>query len=122
MDKFFYDLEISLLKPEVRSSRDELDKLIADDFMEFGSSGGIYYKKDTVENLSLSVDKVQFTVSDFKARELSEDLVQTTFKTEKIINDVQKIISLRSSIWKRIGGNWQMIFHQGTVVSKQSNS
>jgi hypothetical protein len=24
--------------------------------------------------------------------------------------------SLRSSIWKRIDGRWQMLFHQGTVA------
>lgn len=114
LNKTFYELETSLLKPEVRSSREELDKLLADDFMEFGSSGNIYRKEDTLKNLPASSDKVEFSMGDFKVRQLSENLVLATFKTEKTINGVEKITSLRSSIWKKVGDEWQLFFHQGT--------
>jgi hypothetical protein len=43
--------EISLLKPEIRSSIESLSSLIADDFIEFGSSGRIYNKADVLEEL-----------------------------------------------------------------------
>ncbi len=32
-------LELALLEPEVRGSRQRLEALLADDFLEFGSSG-----------------------------------------------------------------------------------
>ena len=39
-------LERKLLDPDVRASSQELDRLIADDFVEFGSSGRIWNKRD----------------------------------------------------------------------------
>jgi hypothetical protein len=110
----FYNLETTLLKPEVRSSQEELDKLLADDFMEFGSSGSVYQKSDTLKSLTTNTDKVVYEVSDFEAKELSENFVLTTFKTKRTINDTDSVVSLRSSIWKKANGNWQMFFHQGT--------
>ena len=115
----FYDLETTLLKPDVRSSRKELDRLLADEFMEFGSSGSVYHKPDTLQGLTTSTDKIVFEVSDFEAKELSSDFVLTTFKTKRTINDADIVISLRSSIWKKTSGSWQMFFHQGTPI-KQS--
>lgn len=110
----FYDLETTLLKPEVRSSSEELDKLLADDFMEFGSSGSVYRKPNTLANLTANTDKVVYEVGDFEAKELSENFVLTTFKTKRTINDIDVVVSLRSSIWKKTNGNWQIFFHQGT--------
>lgn len=110
----FYNLETTLLKPEVRSSREELDKLLADDFMEFGSSGSVYRKPNTLANLTTNTDKVVYEVNDFEAKELSESFVLTTFKTKRTINDIDVVVSLRSSIWKKTNGSWQMFFHQGT--------
>ncbi len=114
----FYDLEASLLQPEVRSSREKLNALLADDFMEFGSSGSVYRKSDTLQNLTTNTDKVVYELSDFDARELSENLVLTTFKTKRTINDTDVVISLRSSIWKKTGAVWQMFFHQGTPMKQ----
>jgi len=110
----FYNLETMLLKPEVRSSREELDKLLADDFIEFGSSGSVYRKPNTLANLTTNTDKVVYEVSDFEAKELSENFVLTTFKTKRTINDIDVVVSLRSSIWKKTDENWQIFFHQGT--------
>lgn len=112
----FYVLEVSLLQPEVRSSREKLDALLADDFMEFGSSGSVYHKSDTLQNLTTTTDKVVYEMSDFETKELSENLVLTTFKTKRTINDTGVVNSLRSSLWKKTGDTWQMFFHQGTPI------
>jgi hypothetical protein len=45
------DLEEQLLKPEVRTSRDRVGYLLADDFIEFGSSGRIFDKRGVIEAL-----------------------------------------------------------------------
>jgi hypothetical protein len=116
LTKQFYELELSLLKPEVRSSVERLNELLSDDFMEFGSSGSIYHKPDTLSGLTASTDKVVFEVTDFESKKLSDDFVLNTFKTKRIINDTDIVVSLRSSIWKNNNGNWQMFFHQGTPV------
>jgi len=114
----FYFLETSLLQPEIRSSREKLDVLLAEDFIEFGSSGSVYHKSDTLQNLTTTTDIVVYELSDFEAKELSENFVLTIFKTKRTINDTDVVISLRSSIWKRTDSVWQMFFHQGTPVKK----
>lgn len=111
-----FELETSLLRPEVRLSREKLNLLLADDFTEFGSSGGIYDKKEILERLpeNSQTSPVDFSVSDFEIKELAEDIVLTTFKTDKTLSDLSHVISLRSSIWRKAGDSWQMVFHQGT--------
>ncbi len=106
LPKLIEALEQSLLDPYVRQSTGQLNKLIADDFLEFGSSGKVYNKQDCIK-----LDDIprKFVVSDFKINELSKDVTLATYKTTE-----DDIASLRSSIWQRYGDEWKMIFHQGT--------
>ncbi|MFC0270379.1 DUF4440 domain-containing protein [Metabacillus herbersteinensis] len=100
-------LEEKLLKPEVRSSITDLEELLSDEFLEFGSSGNIYTKQDCLNGLALS----KMTLHDFELKQLSEDTVLTTYR---IFNETRELHTLRSSIWKLTSGKWQMFFHQGT--------
>lgn len=111
-----YDLELSLLKPEVRSSKEALDKLLADDFIEFGSSGNKYTKQDILERLPNTTEKVEYVVSDFKVDTPSEEIAIATFKTERTTDGKDKVFSLRSSHWRKVDGGWQMFFHRGTKI------
>ena len=116
LQKTIYDLETTLLKPEIRSSAEDLDLLLADDFVEFGSSGEIYDKKMILERLpkDAEISPVQFEVSNFQVKALSENVVLATFKTDKILPNNSRVTALRASIWRNTNGNWQMIYHQGT--------
>lgn len=108
LPKLIEALERSLLDPSVRQSAEQLNKLIADDFVEFGSSGELYNKQDCIK---LEESSRKFSVSDFNIKELSKDVMLATYKT---IED--GAVSLRSSIWKQYGDEWQMTFHQGTTA------
>lgn len=93
----------------------EFDELLADDFLEFGSSGNSYDKKaqlDAVKETNTN-NSIQFTVTDFKIKLLASDVVLATYQTFRH-NDSK--YALRSSIWKKNYGKWQMIFHQGTPI------
>ena len=116
LQKTIYDLETTLLKPEIRSSAEDLDLLLADDFVEFGSSGEIYDKKMILERLpkDAEISPVQFEDSNFQVKALSENVVLATFKTDKILPNNSRVTALRASIWRNTNGNWQMIYHQGT--------
>jgi|JI9StandDraft_1071089.scaffolds.fasta_scaffold662397_2 hypothetical protein len=116
--KTIYDLELSLLKPDVRSSFDQLDLLLADDFMEFGSSGLKYDKKEILDRLPKNTNKVTYTVSDFAVTLLSDNIALATFKTERVLNDIDRVVSLRSSLWRKMDQSWQIFFHQGTPVKE----
>lgn len=106
LPKLIEALEQSLLDPSVRQSTEQLNKLIADDFLEFGSSGRVYNKQACIR---LNDSPRKFSVSDFNIKELSKDVMLATYNT---IED--GTVSLRSSIWKRYGDEWQLTFHQGT--------
>jgi hypothetical protein len=116
LEETIYALETSLLRPEVRSSARELDLLLADDFVEFGSSGEIYDKKAILERLpeDTRVSPPEFVVSDFQLRVLGEEAVLATFKTDKILPDASHSVSLRASVWRKTNDIWQIVFHQGT--------
>ncbi|MDQ3076247.1 MAG: DUF4440 domain-containing protein [bacterium] len=113
--EIFYNLETSLHKKEVRNSRERVSELIADDFMEFGKSGGVFQKQDTLEGLGNETVDLQVNVSDFMARELSPEVVLVTYTASMLDNDKITMVSTnRSSVWVLRDGRWQMTFHQGT--------
>lgn len=110
------ELELSLLKPEIRSSRESLDKLLADDFVEFGTSGNKYSKADILERLPKTFEKAEYTVSDFSVEMLSEDVAVAIFKTERTTDGKDKVISQRISHWRKTESGWQMFFHEATPI------
>lgn len=116
LTKAIYDLEVSLLTPKVRSSFNELNALLADDFREFGSSGLVYTKQNILERLPKEDGETIYNVSDFEITELTSDIVMANFKTERI-KDGKQVNSLRTSLWRRYGDTWQMFFHQGTKIN-----
>lgn len=105
--------EEKLLQPGIRKSVDDLDMLLADDFVEFGSSGRVFHKNDVIDGL-LAEPAVKLTLSDFEIHVLAPNVVLTTYHSCRH-SDMRH--SLRSSIWKLNEGAWQMYFHQGTVTS-----
>jgi len=111
-----YRLETDLLKPEVRASAEKLDELIAGDFIEYGSSGLVYNKTDILKRLPQG-NSPAYTLSDFEMIVLSEEIVQTRFKTNRVNLDGTETSSLRTSLWRNTNNNWQMFFHQGTIIA-----
>ncbi|HBV88664.1 MAG TPA: DUF4440 domain-containing protein [Desulfosporosinus sp.] len=110
-------LEGRLLQPEIRRSREEISMLLADDFVEFGSSGYTYDKLQVIEELPHS-PSVPVIIEDFQVKVLSPYVVLATYRTVKTNESREEMRnSLRSSIWKFIDGRWQMVFHQGTRTS-----
>jgi hypothetical protein len=102
------DLEEQLLRPEVRSSAEAVAALLADEFVEFGSSGRIYDKPQIVALLQQEGGQGgRRTVRDFVARQLADGVILVTYR-------VVESRTIRSSIWKCAQGRWQMVFHQGT--------
>jgi len=114
------NLEERLLDPEVRRSGEEIAALLADEFIEFGSSGRVFDKRQIIESLK-SETPVRRTLVDFKTLLLAPGVVLATYRVIRHEGlDAESTYSLRSSVWKLIDDRWQMVFHQGTL-SKKSN-
>ncbi len=103
-------LERLLLEKSTRKDLEALQKLIADDFIEFGSSGKIYNKFDVIASLP-NEKSIRFQATNFNHKPLSEKCVLLTYN----LIEGDKKASLRSSVWLfRTPHGWQMVFHQGT--------
>ncbi len=112
-------LEVSLLQPEVRRSAKRISELLADEFVEFGMFGKIYSKQDFLELLPNSEEEKfeRYKASNFEAKEITPDTVLLTYKASiEFLKTNEMVWTLRCSIWQKRSENWQMIFHQGTVI------
>jgi glyoxylase I family protein len=115
-------LEESLLDPEVRRSPERMDALLADDFVEFASAGVAYDKRRILEVLqdeALADDPVTRSLAHFEVVRLGEDVALTRYRLMRRRSTHDKPTqSLRSSVWRKRDGRWQMTFHQGTGVAE----
>ena len=107
------NLEELHLKPAIRNSKEEMDKILAEEFTEIGSSGRKFDKEDCM-NRDLSQDDL--SMHQFTMQEVATDIVLTTYY---LMNKTLGRHTLRSSLWKRINGRWQLYFHQGTVTTQE---
>ncbi|AZH29923.1 DUF4440 domain-containing protein [Paenibacillus sp. M-152] len=113
MSKELEDIILNLEKQLMHARREDFERLLADDYIEYGSSGRKYDKSMQITFLKgkFPLDYIPFVITDFNIKVLSSDFVHATYCTESIDTGNK---SLRSSIWKLNEGQWQMIFHQGT--------
>jgi hypothetical protein len=108
----FLDLETSLHKKEIRNSREKVSEFIADDFVEFGKSGNVFHKQDTLDGLEEESVDLNMQISDFEVKELSPNVVLVMYMS----STPDSALVRRSSIWVYRDERWQMIFHQGTRI------
>jgi hypothetical protein len=117
LEQHLRKLEEQLLQSEVRKSAD-IEVLLANEFVEFGSSGRIFDKQQTIASLRAE-SAVHRALVDFKALQLAPRVVLATYRAIRHgVPGEQSTYSLRSSVWKLIDGRWQMVFHQGTLSNK----
>lgn len=111
------ELELSLLTPEIRSSREALGKLLADDFTELGTSGNRYTKADILERLPSNTQKVHYVVTDFAVETPTPNTAIAYFTTERTIDGLDKVVSKRSSHWRKTEHGWQMFYHEANKIN-----
>lgn len=117
LDEQLLLLEEKLLQPDIRKSVKDLDVLLADAFIEVGSSGRTYNKQEMI-NILPNLPAVKFTLTDFQAKHLATGVVLTIYHAVKHGEQNEPAqCSLRSSVWILEKGEWRIVFHQGTLVS-----
>lgn len=110
-------LEAIFHRPEMGRTRADLEKMVAEDFWEVGASGKRYSRQFVLEVLDKRLADQRpdiWQTSDFYCRRLSSDGYLLTYTL--VQNNVRK--TLRSSIWQRSRGEWECVYHQGTVVQE----
>lgn len=110
-------LEESLLGSAVRNDREQVAKLLTDDFVEFGSSGRVFDKTQIIEAIS-GDDPATRVVTAFNVVLLGPEVALVTYRVcRSDLSGLNVSCSLRSSIWQWSPQGWRMRFHQGTPVA-----
>jgi hypothetical protein len=105
----FRALEESLWCAETRFDRVHLQDVLHPDFFEFGRSGRVWTRDDT---LATEPGHIDAQLRDFTVHQLGDDAVLVTYTS--YVRHQQMAVGRRSSIWVRTGSSWQLRFHQGT--------
>ena len=110
----FRIMEERLHDPQVRRSAELTGELLADDFIEFGSSGRVYTRAAIIEALVAEAElpTAPIVATDYRLTWLSDESALLTYRTMGSSGH-----ALRSSIWRLTKERWQMIFHQGTKTA-----
>jgi hypothetical protein len=106
-------LEEELLRPDVRYSPEKIAALLAEDFVEFGSSGRRYGKADLLA-IAAQPDEGRRSLLEFAATALAPSIALVTYRSILHTKDGSARHAWRSSIWRRTAHGWQLVFHQGT--------
>jgi hypothetical protein len=106
------ELEKKLVDPDLRRTPEKLAPLLANDFIEFGSSGHAYDKQRILFLLRRQVP-ARLMIEEFRVIPLSDSAALVTYRAG---NESAAHYSLRSSLWVIRQGAWQILFHQGTNV------
>lgn len=116
IEKLLEGYERMLLEPATRKS-ETISQLLAESFVEFGSSGRVFTKTQVVALLQAE-PPMQVAASEFKVRLLAPQIALVTYRTRR--HPEPPTEALHSSIWEQRQGKWQMIFHQGTPTQIQT--
>lgn len=111
--------EMRLLDRDVRCNSVEITRLVDPDFIEFCSSGKVYRYSDG-DTFGCS-EGMTFEITGFSVKELSPAIALATYvsvRTDSVTG--RKISANRSSLWKKDGPGWRIIFHQGTSRDEAS--
>jgi len=108
-------LEVALHRPEVRSNRNELDRLLHPEFREFGRSGHIYERADVLAEFADRPQAYEVWAQDFRVFPLSDVLALLTYKSAHVTREGElEHYTNRSSLWQLTQTGWRLFFHQGT--------
>ncbi|HEY2860457.1 MAG TPA: DUF4440 domain-containing protein [Terracidiphilus sp.] len=108
-------LEESLLDSAVRHDAARMRELLAEDFLEFGSSGRVWTRRSIIDHLDTETNFVPPAIEEFQCSLLSDQVALVTYRTVREDSKTrERLASLRNSIWVFQDGDWRMRFHQGT--------
>lgn len=109
-------LERSLWEPQTRNDPDRVDRLLHSDYLEVGSSGRTWARREILE----PVGDFQAQLADLAATELAPEIVLVTYTS--VIDDLAGTDEVtgcpvkRTSLWVRSGDRWLLRYHQGTPL------
>ena len=115
-------LEEHLLRSDTRRSPEQLERLLADDFVEFGQSGRVWDKPSVIGMLASELGAFAYSFEDFRVLLLAPTVALATYRIRDATPGAVPQQALRSSVWVDRDGSWQLTFHQGTNAAEVRTS
>jgi hypothetical protein len=109
------ELEESLWRSKTRFNQAYMERILAPDFFEFGRSGRIYTREDTLAAPPHEIN-ARLPLENFAVHPIDSNVVLVTYVSEVRYEEVD--VGNRSSLWSRTDAGWQLRFHQGTPVHR----
>lgn len=118
LETHLFAREVALHTADVRKSEIRLRELLAEDFREFGRSGGCHDLPEIITSLTEEGAEARVEVEDFKVARLGDIIALATYRSIRLQEDGAQVVTNRSSIWRlELDGSWRMVFHQGTPAA-----
>lgn len=103
--------ELELLDPAIRADPAAVRARLHPDFREVGASGRLWDVETTTSALAVEGDGAPIDASDMESFRLAPEVILLTYTTRRA-----GLVARRASVWTRSLGQWQLRYHQGTVV------
>jgi hypothetical protein len=97
-------------------TKEDIENQMCDAFWEVGASGSVYTKQDVIETLLKRYNN-PYTCDIWEAKdfELTTIAPDNYLLTYILVQDKTRV-TRRSTLWRKVGGNWKILYHQGTVI------
>ena len=97
-------------------SREDISAQMDADFWQVGASGNIYTKQEVMEELLKRYNDPNYqdvwSAADFKLTQIAANNYLLTYNL--LQDNIRK--TRRSTIWRKAGKQWKIVYHQGTIV------
>jgi hypothetical protein len=100
--------------PQFGSTRADYERLMDEAYWEVGASGR-RYSREFILNLVTTrppdPTESSWLTRDFQCREIAPENYLLTYTLQQGAR-----VTRRSTLWRRAGGAWRILYHQGTLV------
>ncbi len=101
-------------------TKQDIENQMCDEFWEVGASGTVYKKKDVIETLIERYNNPNYQdIWETKDFELTKIALDHYLLTYILIQDKIRV-TRRSTIWRRVGDDWKILYHQGTIIKEKN--
>lgn len=108
-------LEESLWIDSTRFNQEYMDRVLHEDFFEFGRSGKVY-SRQRILNIPAGKIDAKIPFDNFRVTELDKNCIMVTYISEEHYAGYSK--ANRCSIWLKTESGWKLRFHQGTPINE----
>ncbi len=111
-------LERKMLEADKSGDWDVISRHMADDFLEIAGNGS-YFNKEQIAKLFPESRVDHYKMSEIAFRALGPNVALLTYRLDVQASFQGKSLPaafLISSVWQEQGGDWKVVFHQGTPI------